>query len=117
MPPLHSQSIVITDATHATLTLNTVQFGVLVITISVSGTTWTLTATKDDVTIGTATLLSPTIAQVEASCQSTITNAMTANAILAMNFRCHVFTLSPLNLNIGSFNTDVAIPTQWWRSG
>lgn len=53
-----------------------------------------------------------TAAQAEAFVDSWL-----ASNVSEAQGRCHVITLSPLNIMIGFFNLGATIPSNWWADG
>ena len=120
MPPIRSQTITQVSNDAVTLDIDTTLFGLIKITLVRVPATGTVTATifKAGVQHDALVIPNATIAQLESWCQLATENIIFIQAggqtIPTMNCRFHVFSLSPLNVTLASFNHDAPIPAVWW---
>ena len=109
MPGIRSQSVNAISTSHATVTLDTHQFGLLLLDALKSGNDVILTMYKDGVQQSQKTLTNPPNATLEAE----IDAAVTAMLPGGFKFASHLVSVSPLVVNI--ICSDEPIPVSWWR--
>ena len=111
MPGIRSQSVNAINTDHATVTLDTHQFGLLFLDAlrTGPGQTTVITMFKDGVQQSQVTLTNPNAAELEAKIDATITGMLPGG----FKFASHLVSVSPLVVNI--ICSDVAILANWWQ--
>ena len=110
MPGIRSQAVNAINTDHATVTLDTHAFGLLLCDAlrTGPGQTTVITMSKDGVQQSQVTLTNPNAAEVEAK----IDAAVTAMLPGGFKFASHLVSVSPLVVNI--ICSDGPILANWW---
>ena len=109
MPGIRSQSVNAISTTSATVTLDTHQFGVLLLDARKSGNDVILTMYKDGQQQSQKTVVNPPNATLEAE----IDAAVTAMLPGGFKFASHLVSVSPLGVMI-LCTDEPTIPANWW---